>query len=71
VNVDCNVFFKTRKTASWLASKLTQDGHCVALLSGELDVSQRLAVLNRFRESKEKILITTNVMARGKMTMKM
>lgn len=60
-----NITFQTRKTANWLATKLTGDGHSVALLSGDLDVSQRIAVLTRFRESREKILITTNVMARG------
>ena len=37
----------------------------MALLSGEIIVEQRLAVLNRFREGKEKLLITTNVCARG------
>jgi len=59
------IFCHTRKTASWLAAKLTRDGHTVALLSGELTIEQRLSVLNRFRDGKEKILITTNVMARG------
>ena len=44
---------------------MTSDGHAVALLSGEITVEQRLAVLNRFREGKEKLLITTNVCARG------
>ena len=38
---------------------MTADGHSVALLSGEITVEQRLAVLNRFREGKEKVLITT------------
>ena len=56
---------QTRKSASWLAEKMTADGHSVALLSGEMTVEQRLAVLNRFRDSKEKVLITTNVSARG------
>jgi len=59
------IFCQTRRTATWLATKLTKDGHSVALLHGELDVSQRIDVLNRFRSSHEKILITTNVMARG------
>lgn len=44
---------------------MTGEGHSVALLSGELTVEQRLAVLNRFRDAKEKLLITTNVCARG------
>lgn len=62
-----NVFIlQTRKTASWLCDKMSRDGHAVALLSGELTVEQRIAVLDRFREGKEKVLITTNVLARGK-----
>ena len=59
------VFPQTRKSASWLATKMTAEGHSVALLSGEITVEQRLAVLNRFRDGKEKLLITTNVCARG------
>ena len=44
---------------------MTQEGHAVALLSGELTVQQRANVISRFREGKEKVLITTNVSARG------
>lgn len=61
----CIVFCQTRKSVSWLAEKMTAEGHSVALLSGEITVEQRLAVLNRFRDGKEKLLITTNVCARG------
>jgi len=56
---------QTRKTASWLTEALTKEGHAVALLSGELEIDQRINILNRFREGKEKILITTNVLSRG------
>ena len=35
------------------------------MLSGELNIEQRAAVINRFRAGNEKILITTNVSARG------
>ncbi|XP_013779903.1 ATP-dependent RNA helicase DDX19A-like [Limulus polyphemus] len=56
---------RTRRTASWLSEKLATEGHAVALLSGDLQVDQRIAVLNRFRDGKEKVLITTNVCARG------
>ncbi|GAB6019785.1 DEAD-box helicase Dbp80 [Chamberlinius hualienensis] len=59
------IFCHTRKTASWLSSKMVKDGHAVALISGELEIEQRIAVLNRFRDGKEKVLITTNVLARG------
>lgn len=44
---------------------MTKDGHSVAVLSGELTVEQRLAVLDRFRAGLEKVLITTNVLSRG------
>ncbi|PSN33637.1 DEAD-box helicase Dbp80 [Blattella germanica] len=57
--------YYTRKTASWLAERMSREGHAVALLSGDLTVEQRIAVLDRFRDGKEKVLITTNVLARG------
>lgn len=44
---------------------MSKDGHSVAVLSGELSVEQRLAVLDRFRAGNEKVLITTNVLSRG------
>jgi ATP-dependent RNA helicase DDX19/DBP5 len=46
---------------------MSHDGHAVALLSGDLTVEQRIAVLDRFRDGKEKVLITTNVLARGEL----
>lgn len=59
------IFCHTRKTAGWLAGELSKEGHQVALLSGEMQVEQRAAVIDRFREGKEKVLVTTNVCARG------
>ncbi|CAB1353289.1 unnamed protein product [Coregonus sp. 'balchen'] len=59
------IFCHTRKTAGWLAGELSREGHQVALLSGEMQVEQRAAVIDRFRDGKEKVLVTTNVCARG------
>ena len=59
------VSFQARKFALLLARKMTADGHSVALLSGEMRVEQRLAVLNRFREGRKRLLIATNVSVRG------
>ncbi|XP_067095679.1 ATP-dependent RNA helicase DDX19A [Osmerus mordax] len=59
------IFCHTRKTAAWLASQLCREGHQVALLSGEMTVEQRADVIQRFRDGKEKVLVTTNVCARG------
>lgn len=59
------LFLQTRKSAAWLAAKMVKEGHATALLSGEITIEQRLAVINRFRDGKEKLLVTTNVSARG------
>ncbi|XP_058793590.1 DEAD-box helicase Dbp80-like isoform X2 [Phymastichus coffea] len=59
------IFCHTKKTANWLSDKMTKDGHSVGILSGDLTVEDRVRVLHRFREGLEKVLITTNVLARG------
>ncbi|XP_052717097.1 ATP-dependent RNA helicase DDX19A-like isoform X1 [Crassostrea angulata] len=59
------IFCATRRTAAWLAEKMTKEGHAVGLLSGDLSIEQRAAIINRFKDAKEKVLITTNVTARG------
>ncbi|KAM4678480.1 ATP-dependent RNA helicase DDX25-like [Discoglossus pictus] len=59
------IFCQTRKIASWLSQEMSKDGHSVALLSGELSVPDRADMIQRFRDGKEKVLITTNVCARG------
>ncbi|XP_050024950.1 DEAD-box helicase Dbp80 [Dermacentor andersoni] len=59
------IFCHTRQAAVWLAGQMTKEGHAVALLSGELTIEQRIAVLQRFRKGLDRVLITTNVCARG------
>lgn len=59
------IFCQTRKTAKDLVVRLTEDHVPCELLSGELEVMQRAAVIKRFREGKCKMLVTTNVTARG------
>ncbi|XP_068274498.1 ATP-dependent RNA helicase DDX25 isoform X2 [Nyctibius grandis] len=59
------IFCQTRRNADWLAMAMSRDGHQVAILTAELLVAQRADVIQRFREGKEKVLIATNVCARG------
>uniref|UniRef100_A0A665URF1 RNA helicase n=1 Tax=Echeneis naucrates TaxID=173247 RepID=A0A665URF1_ECHNA len=59
------IFCHTRKMAAWLAAHLTKEGHQVGLLSGEMTVEQRANVIERFRDGREKVLVTTNVCSRG------
>lgn len=44
---------------------MVASGHAVAALSGALEGPERDEVFNRFRTGEAKVLITTNVLARG------
>ena len=44
---------------------MTAEGHKVASLHGAKDASERDTIIDSFREGREKVLITTNVIARG------
>lgn len=44
---------------------MTAEGHKVVSLHGAKDASERDTIIDSFREGHEKVLITTNVIARG------
>ncbi|KAA0203647.1 hypothetical protein HAZT_HAZT004279 [Hyalella azteca] len=57
-------FCRTKQTANWLHAPMVMDGHHVTLLTGELSAEERLSVLTSYREGGERVLISTNVLAR-------
>jgi len=60
------IFVQRRDTARDLQEKMTKEGHKVALLYGsEMAPEERDSVMNSFRGGTSKVLITTNVLARG------
>lgn len=59
------IFVKTRKSASAIQQRMSEDGHKVTVLHGEFDSAQRLDLLAKFRSGETKVLITTNVLSRG------
>ncbi|KAG5452231.1 ATP-dependent RNA helicase ddx25 [Clonorchis sinensis] len=59
------IFCATRKEAAWLEGRMTMDGHRVGMMSGDLDVSRREATIHEFRQGNCRVLITTNLCARG------
>ncbi|RXW25556.1 hypothetical protein EST38_g375 [Candolleomyces aberdarensis] len=59
------IFCKRRDTADRISQRMTAEGHKVASLHGAKDAAERDAIIDRFREGREKVLITTNVIARG------
>ncbi|GAB5586764.1 RNA helicase required for poly(A+) mRNA export [Umbelopsis nana] len=59
------IFCRRKDTADEIARRMTEDGHSVVSLHGSLDSEERDAVMDAFREGHSKVLITTNVVARG------
>ncbi|PFH52947.1 hypothetical protein AMATHDRAFT_1680 [Amanita thiersii Skay4041] len=59
------IFTRYRHVADKIATRMTAEGHKVASLHGAKDAAERDAIIDNFREGKDKVLITTNVVARG------
>jgi len=59
------IFVKRRDTASSIAASLTAEGHKVVAIHGAFEGAERDMVLEEFRAGRAKVLITTNVLARG------
>lgn len=59
------IFVKTKQTANLLYAKLKKEGHQVSILHGDLQSQERDRLIDDFREGRSKVLITTNVLARG------
>ncbi|KAL2353543.1 P-loop containing nucleoside triphosphate hydrolase protein [Cryomyces antarcticus] len=59
------IFVKRRETARDIEERMVAEGHKVASLTGALEGAQRDAIIDRFRNGDAKVLIATNVLARG------
>lgn len=59
------IFCAKRETADQIAKRMTAEGHKVDSLHGKLEVKDRDATIDNFRSGKAKVLISTNVIARG------
>ena len=59
------IFVNTRQQVDRLAFKLKSNGLPAEGISGSLDQRKRLQLLERFKKGEQKILVATNVAARG------
>lgn len=59
------IFVATKNTADHLYKQMKQEGHKISVLHANLENSERDRLIDDFREGKSKVLITTNVLARG------
>jgi ATP-dependent RNA helicase DeaD len=64
-NVYGIVFCRTRKETKDVADKLMADGYNAEALHGDLSQPQRESVMNKFRSRHLKLLVATDVAARG------
>jgi ATP-dependent RNA helicase len=59
------IFCNTRKKVEWLVEKLRQNNFTVSCMHGEMKQLERDAIMNEFRSGNTRVLVTTDVWARG------
>jgi ATP-dependent RNA helicase RhlE len=59
------VFARTKRGTERLAKQLIRDGFAAAMIHGDRSQAQRTAALNSFEEGRTKVLVATDLAARG------
>ncbi|KAJ9090580.1 RNA helicase [Entomophthora muscae] len=59
------IFCNTRRKVDWLAEKMTEANFTVCSMHGEMPQKERDFIMSQFRLGKSRVLITTDVWARG------
>ena len=59
------IYCSSKKKVEELASKLTENNYVVSAIHGDMNQDERNNVMNEFRSGSARILITTNLLARG------
>jgi ATP-dependent RNA helicase len=61
----CVIFCNTRRKVDWLAQEMQKANFAVSSTHGSLDSAERKRVLSEFRSGNSRVLITTDLLARG------
>jgi len=61
----CLIFARTKRGTDKLARNLIRDGYAAAVIHGDRSQSQRTAALTGFQQGRYRILVATDVAARG------
>ncbi|KAK9478615.1 P-loop containing nucleoside triphosphate hydrolase protein [Lipomyces japonicus] len=59
------IFCNTKRKVDWLTDKLVSRDFTVSALHGDMDQSQRDVIMTEFRSGSSRVLITTDLLARG------
>lgn len=59
------IFCNTRKKVDWLTSKMRENNFTVSSMHGDMPQQEREVIMSEFRKGETRVLITTDVWARG------
>lgn len=59
------IYVNKRQKAEWLAKKMLDSGHSLEFIHGDMDVAERKKRLDDFRDGQVRVLISTDLLARG------
>eukprot|EP00871_Galdieria_phlegrea_P000143 jgi/Galph1/1129/GphlegSOOS_G5756.1 len=59
------IFCNSKRKVDWLTSKLRENNFTVSSMHGDMKQSERDAVMAEFRNGKSRVLVTTDIWARG------
>jgi translation initiation factor 4A len=59
------IFVNKRQKAEWLAYKMNEKGFTLECIHGDMDVAERKKRMNQFRSGEVRVLISTDLLARG------
>lgn len=59
------IFCNTKRKVDWLADRMRAANFTVAAMHGEMPQKERDAIMNDFRQAHARVLITTDIWARG------
>jgi len=59
------IFCNTRRKVEWLTDKMRKANFTVASMHGEMPQSERDTIMQSFRDGENRVLITTDIWARG------
>ena len=61
----CVIFANTRRKVEWIAEQMNAQDFAVSAMHSDLDQKEREAVMREFRSGATRVLIATDVLARG------
>merc|ERR1712181_122427 len=59
------IFSNTRRKVDWLTEKMHQRDFTVSAMHGDMDQKERDVIMREFRSGSSRVLITTDLLARG------